>query len=66
MVLFEEDMSKSVKGVPLQPGYVRVSVHGIIKEDALVLVPIVGEIKIVRQALGPLLAWREDMVILIS
>lgn len=52
-----------VHGVPLQPGHVRVSVDGSIIEDALVPVPITGEIETVRQAVGSVLAWPEDLVI---
>lgn len=64
MVFCEGDnMSNSVHGVPLQAGYVRVSLDGMIKPDAVVPVPIVGEIETVRQAVGSLLAWPEDMVI---
>ncbi|XP_074342473.1 uncharacterized protein LOC141680040 [Apium graveolens] len=46
-----------------ETGYVRVQVDGIIKEDALVPVPIASEIETIRQAVGSLLAWPEDMVI---
>lgn len=52
----EGDAGKLVHGMPLQPRHVRVSVYGVIKEDALVLVPIVGEIEIVCQAVGSYLA----------
>lgn len=50
-------MSKYVYEVPLQLGYLRVSVNGIIKKDALVHVPIVGEIETVRKSVGSLSAW---------
>ncbi|KAL8123712.1 hypothetical protein AgCh_011634 [Apium graveolens] len=63
MVFPQDGMSSSVHGVPLQPGYVRVQVDGIIKEDALVQVPIAGEIETIVQAISSLLAWPEDMVI---
>ncbi|XP_074376825.1 uncharacterized protein LOC141718343 [Apium graveolens] len=63
MVFPQDGMSSSVHGVPLQPGYVRVQVDGIIKEDALVRVPIAGEIETIVQAVDSLLAWPEDMVI---
>lgn len=66
MVFSEGDMSDDVHGVPLQRGYVRVSVDGSIQDGALVPVPIFGEIETVRQAVGSLLAWPEDMVILTS
>ena len=56
-------MSVSVHGVPLQPGFIRVAVDGSIKDDALVLVPIVGEIETVHQAIGSHLAWPKDMII---
>lgn len=63
MVFCEEGMSTSVHGVPLLPGYARVQVDGIIKEDALVPVPVAGEIETVRQAVGSLLAWPKDLII---
>ncbi|KAL8146466.1 hypothetical protein AgCh_004264 [Apium graveolens] len=63
MVFPQDGMSSSVHGVLLQPGYVRVRVDEIIKEDALVPVPIAGEIETICQAVGSLLAWPEDMVI---
>ena len=48
---------------PLQPGFVRVAVDGSIKDDALVPVPIVGEIESVHQAIGSHLGWPKDMII---
>lgn len=63
MVFSEAAMGKLVHGVPLQPGHVRVSVDGIIKEDAWVPVPIIGEIETVRQAVGSHLAWPQDLII---
>ena len=38
------------------------SVDGVIQEDALVPVPIAGEIETVRQAVGSYLAWPRDMI----
>ncbi|KAL1823706.1 hypothetical protein ACET3Z_010484 [Daucus carota] len=67
-VAFEEgdEMSVSVHGVPLQPGFVRVAVDGSIKDDAQVPVPIVGEMETVHQAIGSHLAWPKDMIIFAS
>lgn len=64
-VVFDEGdgKSKSVHGVPLQPGCLRVSVDGSIKPDALVPVPIDGEIEKVHQAVGSHLAWPHDLII---
>lgn len=66
-VVFDDDnMCKKVHGLPLERGFVRVSVDGIIKPDALVPVPIAGEIETVRQAIGTHLAWPENMIIFTS
>ncbi|XP_063940205.1 uncharacterized protein LOC135152587 [Daucus carota subsp. sativus] len=67
-VVFDEEdgLSTSVHGVPLQPGFVRVSVDGSIQDDALVPVPVIGEIETVHQAIGSHLAWPKDMISYIS
>lgn len=63
-VVFDEgDMSTSVHRVPLKSGCLRVSVDGSIKPDALVPVPIAGEIEMVYQAVGSYLAWPQDLII---
>jgi hypothetical protein len=65
-VVFEEgaNMAQTVHGKKLQPGHVRVSVDGIIKDgkDALVPVPVPDEIETVQQAIGSHLAWPRDMI----
>ena len=63
MIFDEAEMSNLVHGVPMQTGCVRVSVDGIIQPDALVPVPIPGEIEKVYQAVGSQLAWPRDLVI---
>ncbi|XP_074377117.1 uncharacterized protein LOC141718639 [Apium graveolens] len=67
VVFYDGDgVSRSVHGVPLEPGFVRVGVDGSIQDDALVPVPVVGEIEIVQQAIGSHLAWPKDMIIYTS
>ncbi|WOH07651.1 hypothetical protein DCAR_0727084 [Daucus carota subsp. sativus] len=46
--------------------FVRVSVDGSIQDDALVPVPVIGEIETVHQAIGSHLAWPKDMISYIS
>ncbi|XP_074374273.1 uncharacterized protein LOC141714667 [Apium graveolens] len=67
-VVFDDGdgMSRSVHGVPLEPGFVRVGVDGSIQDDALVPVPVVGEIETVQQAIDSHLAWPKDMIIYTS
>ncbi|XP_074374239.1 uncharacterized protein LOC141714630 [Apium graveolens] len=67
-VVFDDGdrMSRAVHGVPLEPGFVRVGVDGSIQDDALVPVPVVGEIETVQQAIGSHLAWPKDMIIYTS
>lgn len=48
------------KDMPL--GCLRVSVDGFIKEEALVPVPVVGEIETVLQAVGSHVAWPEKLI----
>lgn len=64
-VAFDEGdgMGTAVHGVPLKPGFIRVGVDGSIKDEALVPVPIVGEIETVHQAIGSHLAWPRDLII---
>lgn len=56
-------MAPTVHGLPLKPEHARVSVDGIIKGDALVPVPVAGEIETVQQAVGSLIAWPRDLII---
>ncbi|KAL1826336.1 hypothetical protein ACET3Z_004748 [Daucus carota] len=60
----DEDMNKSIHGVALQPGCARVSVDGTIQGDALIPIPIKGEIEIVDQAVGSYMSWPRDLIIL--
>ncbi|XP_074351633.1 uncharacterized protein LOC141690760 [Apium graveolens] len=61
--VFEDyEMNVSVHGVLLKPGHARVSVDGHIQPDALVPVPIPGEIEHVRKAVGSHLAWPRNLI----
>ncbi|KAK1397374.1 hypothetical protein POM88_007237 [Heracleum sosnowskyi] len=53
-----------IHGVPMQPGFAHVSVDGPIKGDALIPVPVVGEIEIVDQAVGSHVSWSRDLIII--
>lgn len=66
MVVDDGDMDALVHGLPLKPGFLRVSVDGIMKPDALVPVPIAGEIETVHQAVGSYLPWPKDLIIFIT
>ncbi|XP_074365577.1 uncharacterized protein LOC141706680 [Apium graveolens] len=67
VVIDERDgMSRSVHGVPLEPGFFHVGLDGSIQDNALVHVPVVGEIETVQQAIGSHLAWPKDMIIYTS
>ncbi|XP_074377610.1 uncharacterized protein LOC141719127 [Apium graveolens] len=48
----DDDMNKSIHGLSMQPGCARVSVDGPIQGQAKILVPVVGEIETVEQAVG--------------
>ncbi|KAM5570104.1 hypothetical protein ABKV19_017226 [Rosa sericea] len=62
--VFEEgELSKTLHGVPLKEGTVRVSVDGILKPDAVLPFPIEGEMEFVREALGSHVAWPDDLVV---
>ena len=62
--IFDDDdsVNVSVHGVPLKPGHVRVSVDGHIQPDALVPVPVPGEIEQVREAVGSHVAWPRNLI----
>ncbi|XP_074378032.1 uncharacterized protein LOC141719553 [Apium graveolens] len=67
VVFYDGDrISRSVHGVPLEPGFIHVGVDGSIQDNALVPVPVVGEIETVQQAIGSHLAWPKDMIIYTS
>lgn len=59
----DEDMNKSIHGVPMQAGCARVSVDGPIKGDALIPIPVVGEMETVNQAVGSHVSWPRDLII---
>lgn len=63
LIFDEEDMNNSIHGMPLQPGCARVSVDGPIRGDALVPIPIPGEIETVEQAVGSHISWPRDLII---
>ena len=58
-----ENISRVVHGVPMPPGCLRVSVDGYIKPEALVPMPVIGEIEKVYEVVGSHLAWPEDLII---
>lgn len=51
-----------IHGKAMPPGCLRVSVDGFIREEALVPVPVVGEIETVLQAVGSHVAWPEELI----
>ncbi|KAK1404627.1 hypothetical protein POM88_004232 [Heracleum sosnowskyi] len=59
----EEEMSDKIHGSPMQPGCLRVSVYGSIKPDALLPIPILGEMEKVSQAVGSHIAWPQNLII---
>lgn len=58
----EEEMSDTIHERPMQPGCLRVSVDGSIKTDALLQVPIAGEMEKVSQAVGSHVAWPQNLI----
>ncbi|XP_074352058.1 uncharacterized protein LOC141691219 [Apium graveolens] len=59
----DDDMNKSIHGLPMQPGCARVSVDGQIEGQTKIPVPVVGEIEIVEQAVGSYVSWPRDLII---
>lgn len=57
------DISKQIHGKPMPAGCLRVSVDGWIKEEALIPVPVIGEIETVKQAVGSHVAWPNELII---
>lgn len=57
----DEDMNKSIHGVPMQAGCSRVSVDGPINGDALIPIPVVGEMETVNQAVGSHVSWPRNL-----
>ncbi|KAM5550528.1 hypothetical protein ABKV19_027605, partial [Rosa sericea] len=62
-VFDDEDMTKTIHGVPLKEGCLRVSVDGEIQGDTPLLFPILNEMELVRKAIGSHVAWPEELVI---
>lgn len=56
------EMSNKIHGKPMPPGCVRVSVDGCLKPDALIPVPVEGEMETVSQAVGSHVAWPENLI----
>lgn len=52
-----------IHGKAMPPGCLRVSVEGFFKEEALIPVPVPGEIETVLQAVGSHVAWPEELII---
>lgn len=63
MVLEEDSMNQLVHGMPMPSGCARVLVDGIIQKDALVPVPVRGEIEKVQEAVGSQLAWPRNLIV---
>ncbi|KAL8135328.1 hypothetical protein AgCh_010117 [Apium graveolens] len=64
--IFDDPVNSVVHGVPMQPGHVRVSVDGAIQADALLPMPIEGELETVRQAIGSTVSWPQDLITVAS
>lgn len=54
---------EKIHGKIMPPGCLRVSVEGYIKEDALIPIPVPGEIETVLQAVGSHVAWPEELIV---
>lgn len=59
----DDDMNKSVHGVPMQPGCAHVSVDGPIQGQARIPIPVVGEIETVNQAVGSYVSCPRNLII---
>lgn len=62
LVYDDDEINKSIHGVPMQPGCARVSVDGPIQGKAKIPVPVVGEIETVEQAVGSYISWPRDLI----
>ncbi|XP_040374987.1 uncharacterized protein LOC112200371 [Rosa chinensis] len=62
-VFDDEDMTMTIHGVPLKEGCLKVSVDGDIQGDARLPFPVLGEMELVREAIGSHVAWPEELVI---
>ncbi|KAL8088556.1 hypothetical protein AgCh_038369 [Apium graveolens] len=61
-MIFDDPVNYVVHGVPMQPGHVHVSVDRAIQADALLPVPIDGELETPRQAIGSMISWPQDLI----
>ena len=63
-LLFDDDnMNKSIHGVPIESRCVRVSMDGPIQGQAKIPKPVPGEIETVEQAVGSYVSWPRDLII---
>ena len=62
-ILEDEAVNKTIHGVPLEKGCVRVTIDGEIQSDAKLPFPVKDEMEIVGQVVGSHVAWPEDLVI---
>lgn len=58
----EDGLTSKIHGRDMPPGCLRVSVDGIINPDALLPVPVPGEMEVVNQAVGSHVAWPEKLI----
>lgn len=56
------DLKKIIHGNTIPPGCLRISVDGNIKADALLPVPVPGEMEKVHEAIGSHVAWPEELI----
>ncbi|KAL6582610.1 hypothetical protein OROMI_004688 [Orobanche minor] len=63
LVFDDEELNKFIHGVPLPPGCARVPMDGPIKGDALIPIPIAGEIETVDQAVGSYVSCPRELII---
>lgn len=59
----ERDINKKIHGSPMPAGCLLVSVNGWINGEAMIPVPILGEIETVKQVVGSHVAWPMDWII---
>lgn len=62
MAIEDEEMNEKIHGMPMPPGCLRVWVDGSINDNALVPVPVPGEIEKVHEAVGSQVAWPKDLI----
>lgn len=61
-MVYPREAGGKVHGIDIPLGHQCVSVDGFIKPDALLPVPIRGELETVRDAVGSFLAWPEELI----